>query len=89
MYGQQANSPLPIDVQAFIPPVRVPGTFGTYPGPSRNPIGVPSIPAPGMIARVPERRRAAIAQARTVAEIAVARASRNARKLAGLIPRKR
>lgn len=84
-YSIQQSAPPVLGSDPFIPPLRVPATFGTYPGPSRNPIGVPAIPAPGMVVRQAERRHAVIAQARTAATVTVARASRNARQLVGMV----
>lgn len=92
-WGGTANQPPSLDPAIIVPPLRVPGTFGTYPGPSRSPIGtsrVPSIPS-GVKAAASNatRRRALVGQTKTVAAVALARASRNARGLIGALPKPR
>lgn len=85
------NQPPVLDNLVYIPPLRVPATFGTYQGPTRNPIGTPAIPGKGIgpiVRALPtgERRNALVRQAQDAARIAVNRASHNARLIAGKVP---
>lgn len=88
-WGGTAFQPPTLDSVSFIPELQVPGTFGSYSGPSRSPLGTSAIPAPGigpLVRALPngERRNALVRQIRDTASISVQRASHNARKLAGI-----
>lgn len=85
-WGGTAFQPPTIDPASFIPPVRVPATFGTYQGPSRNPIATGAVPSVAAVTRAlpsGERRGALVRSLRDTASVAVARASHNAKLAIG------
>lgn len=78
----QQNTPHPLGANEIIPALRVPATFATYTGPVKAG-AIPPIPSALTGFKDRARRRASIGQARTMAAVALARASHNARMLTG------